>query len=820
MLLITIWGATTISCPRFLFSHARSRHCIHDNRNLLMELSGGVEELKNDANAVFFSRSSLCGQTEQQQQQQPSSPGGGSNSGSSGGALTTPSPPHTPPSTTAASTAVTVSPATTHPASGAAAYAAGGAGACRDGRSRRGGPTWRDAPCCAALKANVSALLQAHADRTLSVVYASTALLNSTLDTDALLRGYMRVQAVPTSALHLLARLEERHATQARLAGVTVTSLVRPGVPEVVCLDSARVGSILNNLMSNAIKFAGSIGSNHSIGSSRRMGSDESGSSSSRDEDANGSPRSGPVGGWQRVGGGTAGDAAVVSSSTLPGSSSSELPCGGAVTVTVSAASALRSTAADAFIIANVIMDAEGGAATAAGVQQQRALAAGLLAFRHIASAPQHPSTRPPTSAAAPAAAADVGVASVAPAVQAAAVPPPPFIRFCVTDNGPGLAQRDLDTLFKEYRQTRVGHSFLNSSGLGLSIVRDTVELLGGSITVSSYTGPRPRTVFSVVLPHVVVASSHGRGGKEGVPAAAAAAAADATKLVVAPRVAAPSISLLQLPAAMGGELRASFLTKRSSSSSHGAGAAVLGGGSGSAHGSWADLSDQGSALCSAGSDEESGHLKQQQPSSGESSSSAAFHSSLSPANVDSIALSLPMPSTPELSSTPLPYSASNGSMSLLPGVASPVRLRSSGSGGCFPLDSPPRGLPTTLLTHSPSFSLYYPSSSIATAERHDSVSQQYHNSTGFYAAASSSFAGRHTTVGGMHPVHYPTPVTTAAAAAAAVGAACYNYGGCCSRRRRNYRCCFPLGGSCSRRRWGSDPSSPRLPSVRRLRAH
>ena len=74
------------------------------------------------------------------------------------------------------------------------------------------------------------------------------------------------------------------------------------------------------------------------------------------------------------------------------------------------------------------------------------------------------------------------------------------FLRVEVIDNGPGISAGDLSRLFREYAQADMGRSFLRSSGLGLSIVRETTALLGGSILASSSTATLC-TVFTITLP-------------------------------------------------------------------------------------------------------------------------------------------------------------------------------------------------------------------------------------------------------------------------------------------------------------------------------
>ena len=60
---------------------------------------------------------------------------------------------------------------------------------------------------------------------------------------------------------------------------------------------------------------------------------------------------------------------------------------------------------------------------------------------------------------------------------------------FTVEDTGCGIAPEEIKNLFKPFVQTRTGQQSLEGSGLGLSISRKFVNLMGGDITVSSTLG-------------------------------------------------------------------------------------------------------------------------------------------------------------------------------------------------------------------------------------------------------------------------------------------------------------------------------------------
>ena len=83
-------------------------------------------------------------------------------------------------------------------------------------------------------------------------------------------------------------------------------------------------------------------------------------------------------------------------------------------------------------------------------------------------------------------------------------------VKFSVINTGPGIPSQDIDKIFKKYERLAM-HSDIDGMGLGLSIVKDIVDLHHGRITVKSE--PDKETEFSVILPRDLRA----RGGLEGI---------------------------------------------------------------------------------------------------------------------------------------------------------------------------------------------------------------------------------------------------------------------------------------------------------------
>lgn len=68
-----------------------------------------------------------------------------------------------------------------------------------------------------------------------------------------------------------------------------------------------------------------------------------------------------------------------------------------------------------------------------------------------------------------------------------------------VQDTGPGIAPEELEKLFIPFEQTETGRKIKQGSGLGLSITRKFVELMGGEISAESEVGVGTR--FQFVIP-------------------------------------------------------------------------------------------------------------------------------------------------------------------------------------------------------------------------------------------------------------------------------------------------------------------------------
>jgi PAS domain S-box-containing protein len=82
-----------------------------------------------------------------------------------------------------------------------------------------------------------------------------------------------------------------------------------------------------------------------------------------------------------------------------------------------------------------------------------------------------------------------------------------PVVTFYVRDNGHGLSSIEQEKLFNPYQRLATDH--IEGHGLGLSIVRDIAERLGGKVAVTS--APGGGSIFSFTLPAAVVPVDHSK---------------------------------------------------------------------------------------------------------------------------------------------------------------------------------------------------------------------------------------------------------------------------------------------------------------------
>lgn len=74
-------------------------------------------------------------------------------------------------------------------------------------------------------------------------------------------------------------------------------------------------------------------------------------------------------------------------------------------------------------------------------------------------------------------------------------------IRFEVSDTGPGIAPAEQERIFQAFYQTEIGNALGDGAGLGLTLSREFVRLMGGELTVHSHVGQGSTFSFCIPLP-------------------------------------------------------------------------------------------------------------------------------------------------------------------------------------------------------------------------------------------------------------------------------------------------------------------------------
>ena len=69
-----------------------------------------------------------------------------------------------------------------------------------------------------------------------------------------------------------------------------------------------------------------------------------------------------------------------------------------------------------------------------------------------------------------------------------------------IIDQGPGFNEKNIDKIFNRFYSNRP-EKFGEHSGLGLNIVKNIIELHGGSINASNQTGKQKGAKIEVLLP-------------------------------------------------------------------------------------------------------------------------------------------------------------------------------------------------------------------------------------------------------------------------------------------------------------------------------
>lgn len=77
------------------------------------------------------------------------------------------------------------------------------------------------------------------------------------------------------------------------------------------------------------------------------------------------------------------------------------------------------------------------------------------------------------------------------------------WVQISVVDSGPGILEDDLPRIFEKYSQGRVGTQTAGGAGLGLNVVDNLVERMGGNIKVTSTPGAGATFIVELSFPRL-----------------------------------------------------------------------------------------------------------------------------------------------------------------------------------------------------------------------------------------------------------------------------------------------------------------------------
>lgn len=87
-------------------------------------------------------------------------------------------------------------------------------------------------------------------------------------------------------------------------------------------------------------------------------------------------------------------------------------------------------------------------------------------------------------------------------------------VAVCVTDNGPGIAEEEQESIFAPFARASHGRKHQDSVGLGLSVARRLARLSGGDLT---YRRDGDESVFELILPPATLSTSLAMSGRTDV---------------------------------------------------------------------------------------------------------------------------------------------------------------------------------------------------------------------------------------------------------------------------------------------------------------
>ncbi|MDE2394271.1 MAG: response regulator [Burkholderiales bacterium] len=105
--------------------------------------------------------------------------------------------------------------------------------------------------------------------------YTQLQILDDILDFSKIEAGHLRIEPEPGSVRELVERIRARFEPMARRQGIEIAAEVDPRLPRLLALDLLRVGQVLSNLVSNAVKFSSKLERAGRVGLQARLGARE-----------------------------------------------------------------------------------------------------------------------------------------------------------------------------------------------------------------------------------------------------------------------------------------------------------------------------------------------------------------------------------------------------------------------------------------------------------------------------------------------------------------------------------------------------------------
>lgn len=378
-------------------------------------------------------------------------------------------------------------------------------------------------------------------------------LVNDALDLSKIEAGKMHFESIAMSLTKLAKAVVTSCKTRAQTAGLALHLHLDPDLPKVVYSDPTRLRQVLTNLLSNAIKFTqcGSVtltvrtfeipewehsDKSHSRSHASYIGGSGGGSRSSHTHTP-----------WSNGSSGGSGSTAAAATSAAVGDIAAAAAAGGDGGTNRSTPSTLKQRLKHSRYArqSRSRQSDESESKSTSGSEKRRQKRQGVAAGHthtptpvqqrlaregiELTVIPSEPNNAHPVHASmnnggigdiatgmvsTAAASSSSAISGTTISVATLQLPPPPTncapkgsggymgIEFICEDTGCGIAEEAMPFLFEPYSQAKLSVVRKHGgTGLGLNIIRQIIELLGGSIQLESRVHHGTRIIIQLVLP-------------------------------------------------------------------------------------------------------------------------------------------------------------------------------------------------------------------------------------------------------------------------------------------------------------------------------